>query len=271
MSIGRNDPCHCGSGEKYKKCCLSGDEARAAESRAASPSYPSMDDVPDVHQARLMLEKMTSLAPHAKTPEMKRLVEQAQMLRSFGERQEEIESARKTLEKHRAEFESLMENESAYLERARAVFSEERFSMAAFSKEQVKGALDKVGYSASRLDDERATNSMLAAILHLADKDARTQLSVILLSSLPDYVAAGRMIEGWIVQHCAYLLLDNPNDSNVFLFEMFSRGYDAMTEDKESRANDFLKEFGLDMDRSWLERWQVFFSLQNRVKRPAGL
>ena len=21
----------------------------------------------------------------------------------------------------------------------------------------------------------------------------------------------------------------------------------------------------------WLERWQVFFSLQNRVKRPAGL
>lgn len=24
---GRNDPCHCGSGNKYKKCCLSKDEA----------------------------------------------------------------------------------------------------------------------------------------------------------------------------------------------------------------------------------------------------
>lgn len=24
--IGRNDPCHCGSGKKYKKCCLSKDE-----------------------------------------------------------------------------------------------------------------------------------------------------------------------------------------------------------------------------------------------------
>lgn len=22
MSIGRNDPCPCGSGKKYKKCCL---------------------------------------------------------------------------------------------------------------------------------------------------------------------------------------------------------------------------------------------------------
>lgn len=26
--IGRNDPCHCGSGNKYKKCCLSKDQER---------------------------------------------------------------------------------------------------------------------------------------------------------------------------------------------------------------------------------------------------
>jgi hypothetical protein len=26
--LGRNDPCHCGSGKKYKKCCLSADEER---------------------------------------------------------------------------------------------------------------------------------------------------------------------------------------------------------------------------------------------------
>jgi uncharacterized protein YecA (UPF0149 family) len=26
--IGRNDPCLCGSGKKYKKCCLDKDEAR---------------------------------------------------------------------------------------------------------------------------------------------------------------------------------------------------------------------------------------------------
>ncbi|MEE9280651.1 MAG: SEC-C domain-containing protein [Myxococcota bacterium] len=34
---GRNDPCHCGSGRKYKKCHLQADErARSAESRAAA-------------------------------------------------------------------------------------------------------------------------------------------------------------------------------------------------------------------------------------------
>jgi tetratricopeptide (TPR) repeat protein len=33
--IGRNDPCACGSGKKYKKCCMAGDEAAA---RAARPT-----------------------------------------------------------------------------------------------------------------------------------------------------------------------------------------------------------------------------------------
>lgn len=35
---GRNDPCHCGSGRKYKHCCLDKDEAstRAAEAVEAS-------------------------------------------------------------------------------------------------------------------------------------------------------------------------------------------------------------------------------------------
>lgn len=30
---GRNDPCHCGSGKKYKQCCLEKDEAAARAAR----------------------------------------------------------------------------------------------------------------------------------------------------------------------------------------------------------------------------------------------
>ncbi len=33
--IGRNDPCPCGSGKKYKKCCLDADEAKIAAQRMA--------------------------------------------------------------------------------------------------------------------------------------------------------------------------------------------------------------------------------------------
>jgi hypothetical protein len=31
--LGRNDPCHCGSGKKYKQCHLAADEAKAREAR----------------------------------------------------------------------------------------------------------------------------------------------------------------------------------------------------------------------------------------------
>src|ERR1035441_6604012 len=62
--IGRNDPCPCGSGKKYKKCCLPKDEAAARQrSRAAqvtprllqdetsiqaAPSVASPDSIPDL-------------------------------------------------------------------------------------------------------------------------------------------------------------------------------------------------------------------------------
>ena len=36
MKVGRNDPCPCGSGRKYKKCCLLKDEVRAQEALATA-------------------------------------------------------------------------------------------------------------------------------------------------------------------------------------------------------------------------------------------
>lgn len=41
-SVGRNDPCRCGSGKKYKKCCLGKDEA--AHPRVQEPVGPSEGD-----------------------------------------------------------------------------------------------------------------------------------------------------------------------------------------------------------------------------------
>jgi len=35
VQIGRNDPCHCGSGKKYKKCCLENDA-----NKSTSDIYP---------------------------------------------------------------------------------------------------------------------------------------------------------------------------------------------------------------------------------------
>ena len=37
--VGRNHPCPCGSGQKYKRCCLVKDEASAAERRRAEATH----------------------------------------------------------------------------------------------------------------------------------------------------------------------------------------------------------------------------------------
>jgi tetratricopeptide (TPR) repeat protein len=51
IKIGRNDPCHCGSGQKYKRCCQEKDEtaertARAA-AEAAKPKSPPRRSLAD--------------------------------------------------------------------------------------------------------------------------------------------------------------------------------------------------------------------------------
>ena len=52
MSTGRNDPCHCGSEKKYKKCCLLKDEEARAAEKAATAVPPSAEDASDPAQSR---------------------------------------------------------------------------------------------------------------------------------------------------------------------------------------------------------------------------
>jgi hypothetical protein len=49
---GRNEPCHCGSGRKYKQCCLEKDAAAEREERAQAaataeaPPVPAGEEIP---------------------------------------------------------------------------------------------------------------------------------------------------------------------------------------------------------------------------------
>jgi hypothetical protein len=45
--LGRNEPCHCGSGKKYKQCHLAADEAKAREARKkAEDTAPAESPAP---------------------------------------------------------------------------------------------------------------------------------------------------------------------------------------------------------------------------------
>ncbi len=49
MKTGRNDPCPCGSGQKYKKCCEEKDDAKRAEALAAENA--ALKDTLDADEA----------------------------------------------------------------------------------------------------------------------------------------------------------------------------------------------------------------------------
>jgi len=61
--IGRNDSCHCGSGKKYKKCCLLRDqESRAQQQNAGGVSLtPGFTDLDDLSNSVVDLIKASRL------------------------------------------------------------------------------------------------------------------------------------------------------------------------------------------------------------------
>ncbi len=53
MKLGRNDLCHCGSGKKYKKCCLQKDEEAEHNARIATQSPPLIPALPPLPRVEL--------------------------------------------------------------------------------------------------------------------------------------------------------------------------------------------------------------------------
>jgi hypothetical protein len=46
----RNEPCHCGSGKKYKNCHLDADEKLARQERASAAAVAAADEMPPVDE-----------------------------------------------------------------------------------------------------------------------------------------------------------------------------------------------------------------------------
>jgi hypothetical protein len=93
-----------------------------------------------------------------------------------------------------------------------------------------------------------AADKLRQAILFLADQKRRSALSTSLLTQLPDYVAAGRYLDGWLVRDCALQTAEDKEESNPFLFWMFSHGYDAWVAEKQQRDKALLTQAGIDVD-----------------------
>src|SRR5260370_537693 len=70
--LSRNDPCPCGSGKKYKKCCLAKDQAAQPRRFAEQPEEPFIAELrPDLDAAvDRVLERMELGAGRSVEPEL---------------------------------------------------------------------------------------------------------------------------------------------------------------------------------------------------------
>ena len=253
--LGRNDPCHCGSGKKYKKCHLDADQRRhwqvprpmadPVDTHATAVPSASLDfkTLPD------RLRQLFRNGPAKERKEFAQLLSATEPLLQYMSRREEIGAAGEALEAHREAFVELAQDGSRYSALARVVFAEECFAPLRFTAADVKRAFDHVGQPALMSPDDRTVQTLRAAILHLSDPERRTVLSLGLMSHLPDFVGAGRYLEGWLVQSLAIETADNHGDSNAFLFQMFCFGFDAWTAEKQGSEEALLRKLGIDVDR----------------------
>jgi SEC-C motif len=276
-TVGRNDPCPCGSGKKYKRCCLPEDQRRAAQERRVIPpepeDVPSPAQAPDIHRIPAMLQELARKS-HGKQDraDFEDLLAQTKPILDYVERQPAIEAASEAIKAHRSEFDKLAKDEEAYAERARELFAEECFVPLRFTADDVQRAFDKVGKPLPGSSDDQFVETVREAILHLADKDRRNRSAMSMLMHLPDYVAAGRPLDAWMIQHCACLTQEETDASNPFLFQMFTYGYDAWVAEQRGREAAMLRELGMDLSR--LERMsmeEIDAWLQEQQADPAKL
>lgn len=255
---GRNDPCHCGSGKKYKKCHLESDRllpwgGRPPQaSRASNRPSPAPSPPPAPLDFKTLPDRLRRFAKEGPAKDREKFAEllatMEPILRYFS-RQEDVEAAVQALEAHRAAFDELVQDEERYSALVRDVFSEECFAPFRFTASEIQRAFDHVGHPSLILPDDRAVQILRAAILHLADQERRNVLSLGLMSQLPDFVGAGRHLEGWLVQSLAADTADRTEEPNAFLFQMFSFGYDAWVAQKQGKGEAFLRELGIDVDQ----------------------
>jgi hypothetical protein len=246
--IGRNDPCWCGSGKKYKHCHMRQDESGRRSSLDTTESEPSSSaTVPArVMQTRDLARQLLPQASPDKRQEIENLLTEMDEAIEFEDKRSQIETASQALEAHRAEFEALRTDWQAVADRAHGLFAEEPFAPMWFTVQDIQRAFETVGYPPHIELGERTAKAMADAILHIADKERRRRDYVRLVLLVPDYVSAGRFMDAWLIQYCAFLTVDTPKKSNPFLAEMFLHGFDEWAQQADAQQESLVRETGLD-------------------------
>ena len=195
--INRNDPCPCGSGKKYKQCCMNKDQ-EPRRVRAALANQLAAED--------------TS-------------AETAETLATYEKRFEEIEKLTKTMESHQLEFQRLLNNPKALADHAHQLFAGEQFETYRYNPKQVKQACKAAAYLEPPAKGTTEYGQFLILTTgYLADKKRRLDIGLELLEMIPGHVEEEQYLDAWLLQLSAYQMVETPAEANLFLTEMLNYG-----------------------------------------------
>ncbi len=201
--VNRNDPCPCGSGKKYKQCCMNKDQAPRRQRAALAGQLAADGSGENVAEALAAYEEVFN----------------------------EIEKITESLDTHRIEFQKMMNSPKALAEHAQKLFTEERFEPYRFSPEAVQQACQAAAYEAPPAKGTTEYGQFLILTTgYLANKQKRLEIARDLLQMIPDYVDADRPMDAWLLQFCAYHMAETANEANPFLTEMLNYGLEPQVE-----------------------------------------
>ena len=291
---GRNDPCHCGSGKKYKKCHLAQDEAAhlaqsplredrfdVREPDFDNPAFlPPLGTPPPISlpKGKSPIEILNALKDSsmvANDPELRALFREHQTLFAAMEREEKLQEAIAKTEPCEEEFQRLSEDHTAFTERCGKLCSEEPFKPLVFTVEEIETAFQKVGYPPANKSPEAATNLLLKAICFIATTERRKALVTELMALLQRYAEQGRILDARIIGFAAQATSEIPDESNPFLSLMFLQGFTAWSERLNEKRQELLREAGLDVKEdmnldqmdAWLAESRTNPALADKLQR----
>lgn len=270
--LGRNEPCHCGSGKKYKKCHLALDEK--APPAPSAPVVEDREEQPSGGGAKRLRESggrglpsktadvMGWLARSGlikRDPALRRLFKGKETLLKYMEHQQAIDAAFEKLVAHEEEFLKLLDDDDGFAQRTEELFAEEPFAPMRFTAAEVVKAFEQVGFPPNVGDSEEADKVCVRAILFLAPAERRSDLAMELLMRMPDYVEQGRFLDARLISYAAQTITEEPYDVDFFLAKMFAYGADDWADGQDAEQRALLREAGLDpskpLDPEEIDKW----------------
>lgn len=82
-TIGRNDPCYCGSGKKYNKCHWEADRREESQQRESQVDFNVLEGVSDIHELSELLKNMSQTATGADKKKLEELIAKIKPLTDF--------------------------------------------------------------------------------------------------------------------------------------------------------------------------------------------